>query len=554
MSALIDGRKDNGGDGFEFPQQDLDIIEAKIVFQYGEYPQAWREALAKGELSEETRWRYRHAPARKSHVPQKLISTLGQRPIWLYTLHRRRRDFNSMKAHFDTIYDGLHTLDCISADDVTLPVWFWYQPDPDQPPVVTRGQCLVFIDLVSKRILGWSLQPDRNYNALVIYTQTARVFAEKGVPRALLFEHGIWQRSKIITGSAPFSITEVTQGLKEFGVEFFHADSPEGKWEIEQVMGLVQDLMESEVGYCGRDERKDRPDWIKKQLAEVQSTANPARRIHPSKYFNSFEQWNARLGQIFEGYNTTKQGGRLMRDRSPDQVYVENWNAEDPPIRLGPELSYLFAHAKYEKTVKPDGITVASGRRTFKYFGPELKDLVGFKVLLWFNPEFPDWAVVTDMKRNHPISIPLHDGVPRLERLTNPEGTMLAEACARREGQCSAIVARYNMLKDKFELPYRKNLVAPQMTALTQKIEEQTTKRKEKTGRVDRMRRQAHRMDIPAVMVDDDPENARALELFEEAEREHQRGRRREPAGPKDYQLNPGKTFTPKPGKNGDEV
>jgi hypothetical protein len=141
-----------------------------------------------------------------------------------------------------------------------------------------------------------------------------------------------------------------------------------------------------------------------------------------------------------------------------------------------------------------------------------------------------------------------------LERLTNPEGTMLAEACARREGQCSAIVARYNMLKDKFELPYRKNLVAPQMTALTQKIEEQTTKRKEKTGRVDRMRRQAHRMDIPAVMVDDDPENARALELFEEAEREHQRGSKREPATLKDYQLNPAKTFTPKPGKNRDEV
>jgi hypothetical protein len=230
-----------------------------------------------------------------------------------------------------------------------------------------------------------------------------------------------------------------------------------------------------------------------------------------------------------------------MRNRSPEQVYVENWNAEDPPRRLGPELLYLL-FPKYEKIVKPDGITITSGYRKFKYFGPELKDLVGFKVLLWFNPEFPDVAVVTDMKRNNAIGIPLHNGVPRLERLTNPDGTRLPEACARREGQVSAIVARYNVLKDKHELPYRKNLIAAKALAPGQKFDQVKTAQKEKTVRVDRLRRQAHRMGIPAMMVDDDPDKARALELFADAEREHQCGQNE----PKEYQLYPAKTFKPK--------
>jgi hypothetical protein len=519
--ALVDGRKDNGGDSFEFTQSDLDIIEAKIVFEYGQYAPAWQEALREGRLSEETRRRYSHRTARKCYVPEKLITTLGKRPLWLYIMHRRRREFNSLKAHFTTIYDGLRTLACISADDVTLPVYFYYFR-PTGELVITRGQCLLFIDLVSKRILGWSLQPDPNYNALVIYTMATKVFAEKGVPRALLFEHGIWEKSKLITGSAPFSITEVTHGLKEFGIIFFNADSPEGKSETENVMGLIQNLMEVEPGYCGRDERKDRPDWLKRQLAEIQSAEHP---VPPSKHFYSFDLWNARLGQIFERYNAGRQDGKQMKGRTPNGIYVDNWDTEDPPIRLGPELRFLLAHAKYEMVVKPSGVSITSGKRTFKYYGEELKELVGHPVLVWFNPELPDVVVVTDLQRGNPIAVPLAPDVPRLERLTNPEGTILANACKRREQQCEAIVARYNVLKDKFELPYRRNLVAAQTLALGQQIESQTAAiRKEKadrTDRMDKMRGRARAMGIPAAMVDDDPETRRALELFAEAERDH---------------------------------
>jgi hypothetical protein len=61
-------------------------------------------------------------------------------------------------------------------------------------------------------------------------------------------------------------------------------------------------------------------------------------------------------------------------------------------------------------------------------------------------------------------------------------------------------------------------------------------------------------MEIPAVMVDDDPDTQRGLELLAEAEREHQRGRGNEPAAAKVYQLDSDKVFTPKPDTKGNHL
>jgi hypothetical protein len=99
-------------------------------------------------------------------------------------------------------------------------------------------------------------------------------------------------------------------------------------------------------------------------------------------------------------------------------------------------------------------------------------------------------------------------------------------------------------------MPQRRALADVRTLQLGQQIEEQKTARKEKTVRVDRMRRQANRMDIPSVMLDDDAETQRGLELMAEAEREHQRGCEQEPATPHVYQLDPNKTFNPKGNKS----
>ena len=180
--------------------------------------------------------------------------------------------------------------------------------------------------------------------------------------------------------------------------------------------------------------------------------------------------------------------------------------------------------------------------------------LVGQDVLAWFDPENPEALVVTDMQRRNPITVGRSNEVSALECVTDPDSGRLAQELRRIAGQGSFMKARFTAVKSKFPMPQRRALADVRTLQLGQQIEEQKTALKEKTVRVDRMRRQASRMDIPAVMIDDDPETQRGLELLAQAEREHQGGRKQDAATPKVYQLKPAKMFTPKPGKNGDEV
>jgi hypothetical protein len=216
-------------------------------------------------------------------------------------------------------------------------------------------------------------------------------------------------------------------------------------------------------------------------------------------------------------------------------------------------LRYLLAHDKRPAKVTLNGVTFQVGKQKFNYRGNEIAHLVGQDVLAWFDPENPEALVVTDMQRRNPITVGRSNEVSALECVTDPESGRLAQELRRVAGQASYMKARFTAVKSKFPMPQRRALADARTLQLGQQIEEQKTARKEKTVRVDRMRRQAQRMEIPAVMVDDDPDNARALDLFAEAEREHQRGNKQEATTVHSYQLDSNKAFTPKPHTKGDD-
>src|SRR5205823_6281806 len=142
------------------------------------------------------------------------------------------------------------------------------------------------------------------YNALVIGTLMNQncMSKEKGVPDVWYFERGIWKRANAIKRphtprgwEENTSWTDRKSRWEELGVRFIHATKARSK-PIERVGGLLQDLMEGIRGYCGRNERKDCPDETKLHMQEVE-----ARRVdHPSRYFMSFEEWVAKLGEIME--------------------------------------------------------------------------------------------------------------------------------------------------------------------------------------------------------------------------------------------------------------
>jgi len=545
--ALRDGREQNG-ERFDLPEQDRDNLIHRAVFYYrGDVAPAWRDLLRSG-FSEPVRQRYLGKSASKSHVPASVMDSVSAEVEILTVMHQGPRAFDSITGHVDRSYEGIASLKCMSADDFTMPVYY-YVPDGKGWFILTRGQILLFSDFRTLRILGWSMQPDRNYSSLTIRSLCTHVFAEHGVPSVLQFERGIWECSSLLKGRkpAPFEFTEVVQGLREFGIKFIHSIRPRSK-TVERIGGLVQDLMEAEPGYCGRNERVDAPESLRKQMAEVE-----ARKVHPSRYFYSYEAWHRRFGEIVEQYNATPQQGRILCGLSPDTALIKHADANDPPMQFSAGLRYLLAHDKSPVKVTLDGVTREVGKRQFRYLGKEIAHLVGQDALLWFDPENPETAVVTDMQRRNPICVGRANEVSALECVTDPDSGRLAQELRRVAGQASYMKARFTAVKSNFPMPQRRALADARTLQLGQQIEEQKTAQKEKTVRVDRMRRQAHRMDIPAVMVDDDPDKARALDLFDEAEREHRREDGPEAATAHSYPLNPSKVFTPKTDTKGDD-
>jgi hypothetical protein len=304
--------------------------------------------------------------------------------------------------------------------------------------------------------------------------------------------------------------------------------------------------MEHELGYCGRNERVDAPETLRKQMAEVE-----ARKVHPLKYFYSYEDWHRHFGEIVNQYNAAPQQGRILAGMSPDEALAKLADANDPPMQFSAGLRYLLAHDKRQVKVTLNGVTFQVGKQKFNYRGNEIAHMVGQDVLAWFDPENPETLVVTDIQRRNPICVARSQQVSALECVTDPDSGRLAQELRRVAAQGSYMKARFTAVKSKFPMPHRRALADARTLQLGQQIEEQKTARKEKTVRVDRMRSQARRLDIPSVMVDDDPETQRGLELLAQAEREHRGGCKQEPSTPKVYQLNPTKMFTPKPGKNG---
>jgi hypothetical protein len=544
--ALRDVREQNG-ERFDLPEQDRDMLIHRAVFYYrGDVAPAWR-ALVNDGFSEPVRQRYFGKAASKSHVPTSVMDSVSSEVEVLTVMHQGPRAFDSIRGHVDRSYERIASLKCMSADDFTMPVYY-YVPDGKGWFNLTRGQILLFSDFRTLRIIGWSMQPDRNYSSLTIRSLCTHVFAEHGVPSVLQFERGIWESSSLVKGRdpAPFEFTEVVQGLREFGIRFIHSIRPRSK-TVERIGGLVQDLMEAEPGYCGRNERVDAPESLRKQMAEVE-----ARKVAPSRYFYSYEDWHRRFGEIVDQYNAAPQQGRILAGLSPDTALIKFADVDDPPMQFSAGLRYLLAHDKRPAKVTLNGITFQVGKQKFNYRGNEIAHLVGQDALLWFDPENPESAVVTDMQRRNPICVARSNEVNALECVTDPDSGRLAQELRRVAEQASYMKARFTAVKSKFPMPQRRSLTDVRTLQLGQQIEEQKTARKEKTVRVDRMRRQAQRMAIPAVMVDDDPDKARALDLFAEAEREHQRGNKQEAATARSYQLNPDKAFTPKSDTKGE--
>jgi hypothetical protein len=484
--SLRDGRESNGID-FELPEGDRDLLIHRAVFyKLGDVAPAWRDLLRSG-FSQTVIERYAGRASRKSHVPANVMESVAPEVEILTEMHRGPRAFDAIKGHVTRSYDGISSLQCISGDDFTLNTYF-YIPDGHGWFHLTRGQVILFIDLRSSRILGWALEPRKSYSSLTIRSLCTHVFGEFGVPEILYFERGMWKSATLLKGKTePFSFTEISQGLREFGIKFIHAIRPRSK-TVERIGGMFQDIAEAEPGYCGRSERHDAPESLRKQMAEVE-----ARKVHPSKYFYSLDQWDRRIGELVNQYDAEPQQGRICAGLSPDQAFEAHMDRNNPPMQFSAELRYRLAHDKRLAHVTLNGVTIQIGKQKFNYRGREIAHLVGREVLAWFDPENLETLVVTNPDQTNPICVARSENPNAMESLIVPEAGTLGRELARIEGQASHMKTRFNVVKAKFPLPQRQLLATAQAVELGQEINAQKNDVAERTTRRQRQRTQAQR-------------------------------------------------------------
>ncbi|HZV35357.1 MAG TPA: hypothetical protein VFB72_12355, partial [Verrucomicrobiae bacterium] len=475
----------------------------------------------------------RHDSVNKSYVPRRLRDAVRQDVMGMQDYRIGGNRLATSYAALQRYRDNMPSRFSFSADDVTLNVYF-YVADGEGWFRLVRGQCIIVIDRRTLRVMGFSLQPDANYSSPVIHSVFSKVFADHGVPRRFLLEMGIWKNSRLITGAPqsettdyryrflPHSWAETETGFGRLGIEIRHATRSRTK-EVELVIGLLQNLMDGEPGYCGRAERHDLPEATKRQMEDVKY-----RRVdHPSKHFYSFEQWNNRLLEIIEKYNRTPQQGIILGGMSPDEADEKLQSADESkrPLFFDATCRWLLSQYVVKKEAGKDGITITVGKNSWRYCDGQLARDKFKDVLCWFNPADPSLLVVTDLKMKNPYTVQLFGAVDA----DDPNAPEFKAAIAQSYSYSAQTKARYTTLKAKFDPMFRQVHPSRTIVETGQQIRQQQEiidqRREDTTRRKNKINRRASQLNIPAENIRPDTDADEGTALMLEAKRAHQKNK-----------------------------
>jgi hypothetical protein len=528
-SAIADRRELDSGwyRGPKISEQAHNVIVAYAVLECGgRVAQAWRDYTA-GKIpgivpDKELLEYYIRNPASKSYVPRRVSEAVKYEVAAMETLHHGTYQYEQ-SAHLKLDDSSIYAGDYWSSDDCTLPVYF-YLTDDKGGFTMMRGQLLLTVDHRSRCILGFALIPATSYDSISIRNHIVDVADEHGLPRrGFIWERGMWRNAKLLKGAANADEVppeEAELGLQQFGLDFIHRHSPKAKI-IEIVNGLIQNRMEGEPGYCGRDEKTELFERFQDLKADVE-----AGRVSPAGKLYSFEQWVDRLHEIFTAYNREAYDrDSKLAGLTPAQAYEAWQNQGDEPIRFDASVRYLLSTHRRVATVTSNGIKFECGKRDYFYRNSLTGDakVIGRKVLVWFNPESPDVAYVTDLQRQNPFAVEWVNAVPTV----GASKDQLAEEMKKMRDHQAPIRALYRTLKAEFKQVFRKNLVSPEVLATGRAFEEgaeQIRSQRNATARKSRQVRQTARelgVGIPDRIDDPDALNE-ALQM----EREVQEQRR----------------------------
>jgi hypothetical protein len=437
--------------GPDLSQEAHDAVAAYAVFNCeGCLSQAWRDYIT-GKIPntkpDAALVDYYGAPENKSYVPAKIRNAIRNEVASMENIHHGPYK-HGQSAHLILDDSQIFAGDWWSSDDCTLPVYF-YIPSEDGCTLL-RGQLLLTVDHRSRRILWFNLLPKKSYDSIDIRTHFCQTADLHGLPRkGVIWERGLWQKSKLVKGSATndfVSPEEAELGLRGLGVRFIHRHSPKAKI-IERILGALQNRMAGEPGWCGRNEQTERFEEFHKLKPSIESG-----RVTPDGKIYSFEQWQTRLKEICVSYNAEAHSkDAKIGALSPDQAYGEMQNQNDPPTWFDATTRYLLSTHRRAEMMKPNGITFAIGNRKFLYRGGRSGEFIGQKMLVWFSPENPDIAYVTDLDRKNPFAVELVKPIPSVDA---PKEELAEQMRKLREHQ-APIRERYYALKADWRPKFR---------------------------------------------------------------------------------------------------
>ena len=496
----------------EFSSDEEQALIAKALRSGGGMAQAWRELRESGKLSAEISQHYIATPASKSYVPPRVRKLIGNKIKMLRDHHRGPRSAKLNGAYVNRDPTTFNAGDWFQADDTTLPNYYFVENE--EGIQLIRGQFLAMCDCRTTFILGFVLIPQRNYTAHHIRNLTTVVADQYGLPRkGFYYENGMWRTARLLHGRRDdIQWHQTEMGLRGLGLQFRHAKLPRGK-VIERVFGILQNHLENEPGYAGRDERHDKFERVQEQISLVRRGKAP-----PDGFFLSEVEYLRRLEAIVRIYNEERQEGKYCPGLSPREAF-EKFHGNEPRILLGPSCRHLLASHKMRVRCGRNGISFRFGSEQFTYKSYETGRLRGEELIVWFNVENPSLVSVSNLKEDpdtiftveREIKVPGMDAPPEI----------LEAALAQNEAHEAYGKSLYRAVSQNFSTGFagrmfRKSLIDRKTTDIGDAIRKQQAqakrRRTEATRRAAAIERKASQLGIPREVVKNHPDTQEGIE------------------------------------------
>jgi hypothetical protein len=376
--------------------------------------------------------------------------------------HIRPRHARLNGPYITCDYGKLCANDVHSSDDITLPVYYWVEHQ-DGHGYFTRGQFLPMIDVKSKRILDFALRDGKSYDAPTIRTLINRVSTKYGLPNiGWHFECGIWKNALLLgNGKHQPELCDLENNFAErLGLKIRHSLPGNARAKvIENVAGLLQDLMAGEPGYVGRDEQNVKYERVRRAMLDVES----GRKTFREAGFYSDDEWIRRLDQLCAEYNSRKQQSRVIGNYlSPDEAW-EKFQQRDSTgqpvgiVKLPDEMRYLLASHVQPVKVGRNGVAISLSGKTYRYKGEATGELQGEAALAWFDCDDPTVLIISDLKKERFWSVPQDIPIPAFDATAD----QLTAANSANADHRAPIRSRYSDLKAGYMAPARPVVIEP---------------------------------------------------------------------------------------------